>query len=175
MALNLALAVYRGTRVNLATLASTGQAGVLAWTTDSNEFFIDSGSGSGIGAGNAWVPVGNTIAVFTAVSQAAMTALAAKIGDLCDRTDLHQLFILTAAPASSAGNWIAIAPDASTTGIVGLSSGTAHEWVSYIDTAGVQHLTQPSFSDISGVLSQTQLPASIGAGSNLTLIDCGTF
>lgn len=173
MALNVAVAVYRGVRANLAALASTGHAGVIAYTTDSQEFFVDSGSGTGIGT--AWLPVGNTIALFTAVSQAAMIALAAKIGDLCDRTDLHQNFILTAYPASTPGNWVAISPDASVTGIVGLSGATAHEWVSYIDTAGVQHLSQPAFTDISGTLSQAQLPASIGAGSNLTLIDCGTF
>lgn len=173
MALNVAVAVYRGVRANLAALASTGHAGVIAYTTDSQEFFVDSGSGTGIGT--AWLPVGNTISLFTAVNQAAMVALAAKIGDLCDRTDLHQNFILTAFPASTPGNWIAISPDASVTGIVGLSASVAHQWVAYIDTAGVQHLSQPSFADLSGSLSQTQLPASIGAGSSLTVIDCGTF
>ena len=55
------------------------------------------------------------------------------------------------------------------------SGATAHEWVVYIDNDGVQHMSQPAFSDISGTLSQTQLPASIGAGSSLTDIDCGTF
>ena len=78
--------LLRGTRANLASLASTGYQGVLAWTTDSNEFFVDSGSGAGIGT--AWIPVGNTIAYFTAANSAAMTALSAKVGDLCDRTDL---------------------------------------------------------------------------------------
>ena len=179
MALNLKIGLYRGTRANLASLASTGQAGVLAWTTDSNEFFVDQGSGTaGIGApgsGKAWIAVGNTIQFLTAASSTAMVALEANVGDLCDRTDLHQIFILTAYPASTAGNWTAVSPDASTTGIVGLSSGTAHEWVSYVDTTGTQHLTQPAFTDISGTLAQTQLPASIGAGSNLTSIDCGTF
>ena len=176
MALNVKLAVYRGLLASLQSLATTGQAGVIAWTTDSNELFVDSGSGSaGIGPGKAWQPIANDIAVFTAASQAAMVALAAKVGDLADRTDLHQIFILTAFPASTAGNWTAISPDASVTGIVGLSGGTAHEWVSYVDTSGVQHLTQPAFTDISGTLAESQLPASIGAGSNLTSIDAGTF
>ena len=173
MALNIALQVYRGVRANIATLASTGKAGTIAWTTDSNELFVDSGTGTGIGT--AWLPLANGISYFTAASQAAMVALAAKIGDIADRTDLKQNFLLTAYPASTAGNWIAISPDASVTGIQGLASGVAHEWVSYVDASGVQHLTQPSFADISGTLSQTQLPASIGAGSNLTSIDCGTF
>lgn len=173
MALNIAVQVYRGLRSNLASLASTGHAGVLAWTTDSNELFVDSGSGTGIGS--AWLPLANDISYFTAASQTAMTALAAKVGDLCDRTDLHQIFILTAYPATTAGNWQAISPDSSVTGIVGLSSGVTHEWVSYIDQSGVQHLTQPSFTDISVQLAQTQLPTTIGSGSSLTSIDCGTF
>lgn len=173
MALNTAIQVFRGVRANLAALASTGSAGVLAWTTDSHELFVDSGSGTGIGT--AWLPIANDISVFTAANQAAMVALAAKVGDIADRTDLHQNFILTAFPASTVGNWTALSPDASVTGIVGLSSGTAHQWVSYVDLSGVQHLTQPSFADISGQLSQTQLPTSIGAGSSLTSIDCGTF
>lgn len=173
MALNVAVQVYRGVRANLAALASTGHAGILAWTTDSNELFVDTGTGTGIPT--AWAPIANDISYFTAASQAAMTALAAKVGDIADRTDLHQNFILTVYPATTAGNWSPLSPDASVTGIVGLASGTAHMWVSYVDTTGVQHLTQPSFADISGNLAQTQLPASIGAGSSLTSVDCGTF
>lgn len=167
MSLNVGIQVFRGLKANIPA-STTGKAGVLAWTTDSNEFFVDDGS-------TGFHPIGNDIAVFTAASQSAMTALAAKVGDLCDRTDLKQIFILTAFPASTAGNWVAISPDASVTGIQGLASGVAHEFVSFIDGSGVQHLAQPSFADISGTLSQTQLPASIGAGSSLTTIDCGTF
>ena len=173
MALNVAIQVYRGIRANLATLPSTGHAGVMAWTTDSNELFVDSGTGTGIGT--AWLPIANDISYFTAADQTAMTALAAKVGDLADRTDLHQNFLLTAYPPTNAGNWVAISSDASTTGVVGLASPVAHEWVSYIDTAGVQHLTQPAFSDISGQLAQTQLPTTIGAGTSLTTLDAGTF
>lgn len=165
MALNTAIQVYRGLKANLPS--TTGKAGVIAWTTDSNEMFVDSGT--------SFIPVANDISVFTAADQASMIALAAKVGDLCDRTDLHQIFILTTFPASTPSNWVALSPDASITGVVGLSSGTAHEWVSYIDQAGVQHLTQPSFSDVSGQMSQTQLPNSIGAGTTLTAIDCGSF
>jgi hypothetical protein len=165
MALNTAIQVYRGLKANLP--ATTGKAGVIAWTTDSNELYVDSGT--------AFLPIASDIAVFTASSASAMTSLTAKVGDLCDRTDLHQVFILTAFPATVAGNWTAISPDASVTGIVGLSSGTTSKWVSYIDASGVQHLTQPSFTDISGQLSQTQLPTTIGAGTSLTNFDCGTF
>ncbi len=165
MALNIALQIYHGLKANLP--GTTGKPGVLLWTTDSNELFVDTGS--------AFQNLSNDVSVFTAANQSAMTALAAKIGDIADRTDLHQNFILTAFPATNAGNWTALSPDASVTGIVGLSSGTAHEFVSFIDQSGVQHLTQPVFSDISGLLSQTQLPTTIGAGTSLTSIDCGTF
>lgn len=178
-ALNVAVALYRGTLADLASLASTGHAGVLAWTSDSNQFFVDAGSGTaGYGApgsGAAWITVGSDISVFSGVaSQTAMIALAAKVGDLALRTDTNLTYVLTAYPATSAGNWVPVAVTSGTT-IQGLSSGTPNEWVSYIDQSGVQHLTQPSFSNIAGTLSQTQLPATIGAGSNLTVIDCGTF
>ena len=176
MALNVKLQLYRGTLSDLSTLATTGAAGVLAWTTDSYELYVDVGSGNpGIGPGNAWQRVTPDNKYFTAASQAAMVALSAQIGDIADRTDLHQNWILTAYPATTPANWSPLSPDSSTTGIVGLAGPTAHEWVTYIDTSGVQHLSQPAFTDISGSLAQTQLPASIGAGSSLTDIDLGTF
>lgn len=164
MAANVKIQTYRGLLANLP--ATTGVPGVLAWTTDSNELWIDNGT--------AFQKMANDIAVFTAANQAAMTALAAKIGDIALRTDDNLTYILTAFPATSSGNWTPIAVTSGTT-IQGLVSGTPHEWVSYIDQSGVQHLTQPAFTDISGSLAQTQLPATIGAGSSLTDIDCGTF
>ena len=179
MASNVAIQLYRGTLTNLASLASTGKAGVMVWTTDSNQFFVDAGSGTAgygnPGSGKAWIAVGSDITVFSAVANsAAMTALAAKVGDLALRTDTNQTNVLTAYPPTVAANWVAIGVTTGTT-IQGLASGVAHEWVSYIDNSGVQHLTQPSFADISGQLAQTQLPTTIGAGSSLTDIDCGTF
>ena len=150
----------------------------MVYTTDSNQFFVDAGSGTpgygGPGSGAAWQEVATDIAVFTAANQSAMTALAAKVGDLALRADNNFTYVLTAYPATFAGNWTQIAVTSGTT-IQGLVSGTAHEWVSYIDQSGVQHLTQPAFSDISGSLAQTQLPTTIGAGSSLTDIDCGSF
>ena len=160
MALNVTMQVYRGTLANLSALATTGKAGVLAWTTDSNELFVDAGSGTaGIGAGKAWQRATPGTGYQTAVSSAAMIALSAQIGDLCDRTDTHQIFMLTAYPASTAGNWTALSPDASVTGIVGLGSGTSHQFVTYIDATGTQHLAQPAFADISGTATAAQIPA----------------
>ena len=67
MALNLKLAVYRGPLADLAVLATTGQAGVVAWTTDTNELYVDAGSGSaGIGAGNAWQKVAQDLVAVNA-------------------------------------------------------------------------------------------------------------
>ena len=181
MANNVKIQVYRGPLADLQTLATTGAAGVLAWTTDSNELYVDLGAGSpGNGPGGAWSRVAADNAVFNVANPAALTGLAAKIGDLALSASDGNTYILTAYPATNAGNWKAIAASTSTppagyTDVQWLASATAHEWVTYIDASGVQHLAQPAFTDISGTLSQTQLPASIGAGSNLTDIDCGTF
>ena len=181
MALNVKIALYRGTETNLAALASTGQAGILALATDTNALYIDQGSGTaGIGnpgSGKAWIRAAAGTQVFTAVSQAAQVLLTgAATGDLCVRSDLNQVFMLTGfavSAYSTFGNWTQVGIVG--TGITGLGSATSHQWVQYVDASGVQHLTQPAFSDISGALAQTQLPASIASGSNLTLIDCGGF
>lgn len=52
----------------------------------------------------------------------------------------------------------------------GLSSATGSNWVQYIDQHGVQHLSQPAFSDI----SSTATPAQITADANTikNAIDC---
>ena len=298
MALNVKLALYRGTKTNLASLASTGQAGVLAYATDTQEVYVDSGSGTGIGPGNAWLRVAGDNAVQTAANQAARLALSnVLLGDLCVQTDTGVTYLCTALPSSTNGNWTAIGiasvpvtsvntqtgavvltldnigdgpttyarqlvaamtqgeydlakssqlgftPDnliqpstipahatshAYTKGqcvqdptnagkvqqcvIAGTSAGsapsfsntegattvdggatfenigrcllvsvayaasaTSHSFVTYIDSSGTVHVAQPAFSDISSTLAQSQLPASIGSGSNLALIDCGTF
>jgi hypothetical protein len=176
MSLNVAMQVYRGPKANIANLATTGNPGVLAWTNDSYELYVDKGTGSaGIGAGNAWQKISNDISVFTAASQAAQTSLTnVQVGDLCTRTDQNLTYLCTGYPSSTFTNWTPIAIT-SGTAIQGLAGPVANEWVSYIDTAGVQHLAQPSFANISGQLSQTQLPTTIGAGSSLTTFDCGTF
>lgn len=172
MANNVAIQLYRGTLASLQTLASTGKQGVMVWTTDTNQFFVDTGSGTGIPA--AWSPVASDVAVFNVADQTARLALTAKIGDLALEADNSKTYILTAEPASNNANWTIIGIFAGTT-VQGLGAPVAHEFVTFIDNNGVQHLAQPSFADISGQLAQTQLPTSIGSGSSLTDIDCGTF
>lgn len=160
MAINVKLAIYRGTKANLAALASTGQAGVLAWTTDTQELHVDSGSGTGIGPGNAWLRVASDTTVTTAANQAARLALANQLlGDMCVQTDTSVTYVLTALPASTNGNWTAI--------------GLATAPVTSVNTKTGAVVLQ--FTDFTGAITQAQLPASIGAGSNLTAIDCGTF
>jgi hypothetical protein len=311
VALNVKIQVYRGTLSDLSSLATTGFPGVMAWTTDSKEMYVDSGAGSpGIGPGNAWQRLSAGNQLWTGQPSTSLSSfINAQVGDLAIASDNDTTYLLTAYPPTNNGNWVSIAASSSAvssvngqTGTVtltlddiydgtyyarmlaavltdgefdlakshqfgftndnliqpsqmgtwaattaftlgqtiidsnqnvqqvvnsytpgtpaspapaisaGISGGavptwsvtkghttadgtlvwenigtalrvsvlwlgapTAHEWVSYIDNSGLQHLSQPSFSDIAGVLSQTQLPASIGAGSNLTDIDCGTF
>jgi hypothetical protein len=49
-------------------------------------------------------------------------------------------------------------PSASTLGGVQSITSASHQWVSYIDTSGVPHQSQPAFSDISGSVAASQLP-----------------
>ena len=160
MALNVAIQVYRGTKANLSSLASTGKAGVLAWTTDTQELYVDSGSGTGIGPGNAWLRLANDVTVSTAANQAARLALTNQlIGDICVETDTGVTYVLTALPSSTNGNWQAI----------GIASAPV------TSVAGRTGAITLSFTDLSGTITEAQLPASIGSGSNLTNMDCGTF
>ena len=72
MALNVAIQIYRGTKTNLASLASTGKAGALAFTTDTDELYVDTGSGTGIGPGNAWILVGTNASLSNLASPTAI-------------------------------------------------------------------------------------------------------
>lgn len=80
MALNVALQVYRGTLANLSALASTGKAGVLAWTTDTNELYVDSGTGSGIGT--AWLRVASKLVGINPQTGTSYTVLGTDLGKL---------------------------------------------------------------------------------------------
>lgn len=178
MALNIKIQTYRGTLAALSALATTGFPGVLAWTTDSNELFVDLGSGSsGIGPGNAWQPVNGRHNVFNVANPAALTALTAFLGDFAVSASNGTTYVLTSFPSSVLANWQPIATSETGTGVdvTPLGAAVAHEFVTFIDASGVQHLAQPAFTDISGLLAQTQLPVMIGAGASLTNIDCGTF
>ena len=217
MALNLKLAVYRGPLADLAVLATTGQAGVVAWTTDTNELYVDAGSGSaGIGAGNAWQKVAQDLVAVNAQVGTTYTVLGSDRSKLVTLKNASAIAVtLPQAGASFPAGWIAkvsnqgagtatITPTTSTingaasfTLLTGQSidivsdgtnyfalSGTTtfpvtspvtNEFATGMNASGVLSLAQPAFSNLSGLLTEAQLPATIGAGSNLTLIDCGTF
>lgn len=170
MALNVKIQTYRGPLSSMP--ATTGFAGVLWWATDSSELFIDNGT--------AFQRVAPGNQVFTVTGESQLVNLNAMVGDIAvamtgSPAVFQGTYMLTAYPASTLTNWQLIAQGSgSGVDVQPLGSPVAHEWVTYIDAVGVQHLAQPAFSDISGTLSQAQLPATIGAGSNLTVIDCGT-
>ena len=56
-------------------------------------------------------------------------------------------------------------------GILSLASNTLDQFVTYIDSSGVQHTARPSFSNISGTIAGSQLPfpATGGLGGVLSL------
>jgi len=58
---------------------------------------------------------------------------------------------ITLTPSTSALTMALAAPTTSVLGgLFALSGATASNWVTYIDSTGTQHLSQPAFSDISG-------------------------
>lgn len=71
---------------------------------------MDSGSGVGIGPGNAWLRVAADNSVATVATQVARLALTNQLlGDICVQVDTGVTYLLTALPSSSNGNWTAIA------------------------------------------------------------------
>jgi hypothetical protein len=55
-----------------------------------------------------------------------------------------------------------LAASAGAIGGVNSISGVAHNWIASIDTAGLPHLSQPAFTDISGSVAASQMPAFTG-------------
>ncbi len=217
MALNVTVQLYRGTLANLSALVTTGKAGVLAWTTDTNEIYVDAGSGSaGIGPGNAWQKIVNDVVSVNAQAGTSYTVLSSDRGKLVTLANAAAVAVtlpqagvtfpagwyaefenrgagtVTITPTTSTINGGASITLATNNSVKIISDGTnyfallgktaivvtgtvSHQFATSNNADGSLNLAQPAFTDISGTLSQTQLPASIGAGSNLTSIDCGTF
>ncbi len=125
MPIGTAFSLYRGTKASLGALSSTGMAGVLVWTTDTQELYVDSGAGIGIGPGNAWLRVTSNIAVSTVANQAARLALTGQfLGDMCVQSDTGVTYVLTALPASINGNWTPLASAPPITGAANLVLAT---------------------------------------------------
>ena len=121
MFLNMAIKSYRGASISLSTLASTGSAGVLAYTTDTQTLHVDQGSGTagyGIpGSGKAWIQSG--ISLSAANSFTALQSFTKGYAET-----------VSSSSALATGGTIAItnpvtlvAPTAAVTGVI-LTSGT---------------------------------------------------
>lgn len=232
MALNVAVQVYRGPLSDLTTLATTGKAGVIAWTTDTNELYVDAGTGSaGIGSGNAWQKVAQDLVAVNAQIGTTYTVLASDRSKLVTLKNASAVAVtLPQAGANFPAGWISkfsnqgagtvtITPTTSTVNgnasialLTGqsidlVSDGTnyfacvgvtvfpvtapvTNEFATGMNSSGVLSLAQPSFANLSGsatagqlpslsalngTITQTQLPTTIGSGSSLTSVDCGTF
>lgn len=87
-------------------------------------------------------------------------------GTLIPSLASHSAGLVLASPAVSAGapTFRALvgsdlpAPGATTLGGINSIVSQAHNWVSYIDTAGLPHQSQPAFSDVSGQFTLSQFP-----------------
>ena len=219
MAINVKVALYRGTLANLSALASTGQAGVLAWTTDTHEFYVDFGSGTGIGSGNAWQRVANDVVDVNAQVGTSYTVLNTDRAKLVTFTNASAVAVTLPQATSIGGNFpsgwcaefesrgaglVTITPTTSTINgganitlgqnqslkivsdgtnyfalvgktAIAVTGAVSHQFATSNNSDGSLNLAQPAFTDISGTMTQAQLPATINAGSNLSLLDCGTF
>ena|ERR1700693_1881 len=149
MALNISMQQYRGTLANLSALATTGKAGVLAWTTDTNEIYVDAGSGSaGIGAGKAWQKVANDLVSVNAQTGTSYTVAAS------DRGKLVTL--------SNAGAVAVTLP-------VATGAGFPNGWATFIENLGVGTATlTPTTSTIDGAASLT-----LTTGEGILLVSDG--
>lgn len=148
MALNVKMQLYRGTLANLAALASTGAAGVLAYTTDTSELYVDAGSGSaGIGAGNAWQKIAQDLVGVNAQVGTTYTVLNS------DRSKLVTL--------KNAASIAVTLPQA--------GSNFPNGWVCVVSNQGAGTTTiTPTTSTIDGVAS-----LALTTGQGVTLISDG--
>lgn len=190
---------------------------MLAWTTDTNELFVDAGSGSpGIGAGNAWQKIVTDVISVNAQVGTSYTVLTSDKDKLVTLANASAVAVtLPQAGAAFPVGWeaefenrgaglVTITPTTSTiNGGANITLGTnqsikivsdgtnylallgkstvtvtnavANQFATSNNADGSLNLVQPSFTNLSGTLAQTQLPTTIGAGSSLTTVDCGTF
>ncbi len=82
---------------------------------------------------------------------------------------------LTGGTITGSGTVALANPSATTIGGVESIAPVSHEWINSISTAGVPSLSQPSFSDLTGTVTATQMPALTGdvtstAGSTATTV-----
>ena len=74
---------FKGTYAALSVLPSTGKSGSMAWTVDTHQLYVDTGSGTGIGA--AWQLIGG--------ASGAVTSLNSLTGNLVIASSDHSITI----------------------------------------------------------------------------------
>src|SRR6185312_8758133 len=113
------------------------------------------------------------------IGNASNVATPAPISSLYGTQSANRIFAGPSSGAASNPGFRALVgadlppPSASTLGGVESITSLAHNWIAFIDTAGLPHQSQPDLSDLTGTLLASQEPAHIGdctnTAGNLTL------
>jgi hypothetical protein len=103
--------------------------------------------------------------------------------DLVDPTDTTKVLQFNVSAIGAGTTRTVSVPNAASNTIQPLGSATAHEWIQYVDSSGVQHLSQPAASDLSNgttgsglVVLQTGptlITPNIGAATGTSLVLTG--
>ncbi|MFZ0963215.1 MAG: hypothetical protein WAO35_20330 [Terriglobia bacterium] len=117
-------------------------------TMDTAYFYLNSNLGSYMGGGIYTTSIGRNSAMPLGIGNSASgVSVGFDVSSLTGTTSGH-----ACGPGSSAHCWDIHVPNADSTFVVPQTSATSHEWVQYVDGTGVQHLSQPSYSDLLGTL-----------------------
>ena len=142
-------------------------------------YYVDDASGWGVFdaiAGKqplAVAPASPDYALYIRPAGVSINSLAAAASNyLCYNTTVDSGF-KTVSTCSTLPASLLPAPTASTLGGIESIASTSHQWVSYIDTSGVPHESQPAYSDLSGYPSHTSVVGQLSA--DVTMTTANTF
>ncbi len=162
-----------GTALDYKTLASAGGTVAITYTVGGINLETAGGGGgvTGVGTFDSQTPDAKGL-VISGASLYAQSATASVPGMLNTSTQtiagaktLTSALTVTAASnqlvlgstntttytsAALSGNRVFTTPNANSNSVQPLGSGTANQWVKYIDSNGLQNTTQPDFTEISG-------------------------
>lgn len=116
--------------------------------------------------------ISGTTGTGNVVFSTAPTLTAETLSNNTNQLTLGTTNTTTLTMAALTGSRTVTFPDANSNTIRPLGSGTSHQWVSYVDSTGLQNTTQPAFTDISGTATNSQLPSTI---SSKTLDNSNTY